>query len=203
MSESGTLLSELGNARPSDEDLVDSILADVNQLSGPGQPSGRNPVMNTPPPAGVRMPMQQVAPMQQTYPMAADPAVPTAHMIGRDHPTPADFQQMMMSAQGPAPYSSSSSQMEQRPSKKRSKRYDDDDEPSESKWVQELKQPAFIAILVFLVTLPAVNLLFNHYAPSLLRPGGDFTTVGNAVRAVLAGGLYFLFQRVIAPLLSI
>lgn len=202
MSESGTLLSELGNARPTDEDLVDSILADVNQLSGSGQPSGRNPVMSMPPPAGPRMPMQQVAPMQQTYPMAADPAVPTAHMIGRDHPTPADFQQMMMSAQGPVSYTNGPSQMEPPPSKKRSKRYEDD-EPSESKWVQELKQPAFIAILVFLITLPAVNLLFNHYAPSLLRPGGDFTTVGNAVRAVLAGGLYFVFQRVIAPLLSI
>lgn len=105
MSEAGTLLSDLeNNSRPSDGDLVDSILSDLNQ------PSQRNPIVSQggpgagapPPPLGNRMPMQPTAPIQQGYPTAMDPATATAHLIGRDHPTEADFQRMM-ATQGPMP----------------------------------------------------------------------------------------------------
>ena len=207
MSEAGTLLSDLNGAPPNDVDLVDSILRDLNQ------PSGANPMVSqghgqgsAPPPAGARMPMQQSPPIQSTYPSAADPAVPTAHMIGRDHPTEADFQRMMMAAQGPLPFNAMAPQMQgaappQAPPQQQV--YEEPKKNWQGQWIDELKQPILVAIIVFLVTLPAVNLLVSHYAPSLLRPGGDLNTLGLVARALVGGVLYWVMQRVVGPLVSL
>jgi hypothetical protein len=202
MSEAGTLLSELDGARPSDTDLVDSILSDLNQ------PSGGNPVMqtNAPPPAGARMPMQAAPPPPNMYPNSSDPAVATAHMIGRDHPTPADFQRMMMSAQGPLPYNAMVPQMQQAVAPQQQQMppqmYESPQKNWQGQWIDELKQPLLVAIVILFVTLPAVNLLVTHYAPQLLSPGGDFTLVGKVARALFGGFIYWILQRVIGPLVS-
>ena len=203
MSEAGTLLSDLNGAPPNDVDLVDSILRDLNQ------PSGANPMVNqgsAPPPAGARMPMQQAAPIQSTYPSAADPAVPTAHMIGRDHPTEADFQRMMMAAQGPLPFNAMAPQMQAAapsPQAQPQQVYEEPKKNWQGQWIDELKQPILVATIVFLVTLPAVNLLVSHYAPQLLRPGGDLNTLGLVARALVGGVLYWVMQRVVGPLVSL
>ena len=191
MSDAGTLLSDLDGARPSDGDLVDSILSDLNQSNSSGQG-------NMPPPMGVRGQMQNVQQLQSSFPTATDPAVPTAHLIGHDHPTPADFQRMMSTAQGPVPFNARAPQMQQQPEK-----YKEPEKNWQGQWIDELKQPILVAIIVFIITLPAIHLLVNHYIPSLLNPGGNFTTMGNLSRAVAAGLLYWILQRVIAPLLSI
>lgn len=201
MSESGTLLSDLDGARPSDADLVDSILSDMNQ------PSGANPVMtNAPPPVGARMPMQAAPPPPNMYPNSTDPAVATAHMIGRDHPTQADFQRMMMNAQGPLPYNAMIPQMQQAVPPQQNQQvqqfYDSPQKNWQGQWIDELKQPLLVAIVVLIVTLPAVNLLVSHYAPQLLSPGGDFTLPGKVARALLAGVVYWIIQRIIAPLVN-
>jgi hypothetical protein len=60
-----------------------------------------------------------------------------------------------------------------------------------------------VAIIVFVMTLPAFNLLVSHYAPNLLRPGGDLNTLGMVARAGIGGIMYWVLQRVISPLLSI
>ena len=73
----------------------------------------------------------------------------------------------------------------------------------QGQWIDELKQPILVAIILFVMTLPAVNLLASHYAPSLLRPGGDLNTMGMLARAAVGGALYWVFQRVIAPLVSL
>jgi hypothetical protein len=202
MSDAGTLLSDLDGARPSDGDLVDSILSDLNQ-----GPSPQNPVMNLPPPAGARMPMQHVAPNPQNFPTSVDPAVPTAHMIGRDHPTQADFQNMMMNAQGPLPFNAMVPQMQQQvmqgPPQQLVQQFDAPQKNWQGQWIDELKQPILVAIVILLVTLPAVNLLVSHYAPKLLSPGGDFTMVGKLARALAGGALFWVIQRVIAPLVSL
>jgi hypothetical protein len=133
------------------------------------------------------------------YQTSADPAVPTAHMIGREHPNPADFTQMMMQQQG-APYMQQQYQQPQptpvaaqAPSKGFS---------WQSTIFQELRQPILVAIIVFILSLPAVNILFHHYAPVLLRSGGDLNNIGLLARALIAGGVYWVFQRVIAPLMG-
>jgi hypothetical protein len=199
MSEAGTLLSDLDSAKPTDRDLVDSILSDLNQ------PSAGNPIQSLPPPAGARMPMQAAPPpIQSTYATAADPAVPTAHLIGRDHPTEADFQRMMMAAQGPLPYNAMTPQMQQ-PMQVQQPQVQIYEEPKKNwqgQWIDELKVPILVSIIIFVVTLPAVNLMFSHYAPTLLRPGGDFTTMGMVARAAIGGSLFWVLQRVVTPLLS-
>jgi hypothetical protein len=195
MSDAGTLLSDLDGARPTDGDLVDSILSDMNQ------PSGGNPVMSMPPPAGVRMPMQGTPPPPNSYPNASDPAVATAHMIGRDHPTQADFQRMVMSAQGPLPFNAMAPQMEQ--PQVQQKEYEEPKKNWQGQWIDELKQPMLVAIIIFIITLPAVNLLVSHYAPKLLSPGGDFTVGGKVARSLVGGALYWVLLRVIGPLVSL
>ena len=198
MSEAGTLLSDLDNARPSDGDLVDSILADLNRPSGGG---GQQQQQMAP-----RMPMQTQQGIPSTYPNAADPAVPTAHMIGRDHPTEADFQRMMMAAQAPLPFNAMVPQMQQTVQQMPQQPiqiYEDPKKNWQGQWIDELKQPILVAIIVFVMTLPAMNLLASHYAPNLLRPGGDFTTMGMVGRALIGGILYWVLQRVVAPLVSL
>ena len=199
MSDAGTLLSNLdGMARPSDGDLVDSILSDMNHSSG------SNPVMsNAPSPVGARLSMQPVNPMPGNFPTATDPAVPTAHMIGRDHPTEADFQRMMMAAQGSLPFNSPPPQMQQQQPLVSTEVYMEPKKNPQGQWIDELKQPIIVAMIVFIMTLPAINLLVSHYAPQLLRPGGDFTTMGSVARALVGGALFWVLQRVIAPLLSL
>ena len=211
MADAGTLLSELDNVHSSDGDLVDSILSDLNQ------PSRVNPIVQsrggqgqgqqmTPPP-GMRLPMQpQQQELPSTYPNAADPAVPTAHLIGRDHPTEADFQRMMMAAQGPVAFNTMSPQMQgqvQQQVQPQGQLYEEPKKNWQGQWIDELKQPILVAIVLFIMTLPAVNLLVSHYAPTLLRPGGDLTTAGMVGRALVGGALFWVFQRVIAPLVSL
>jgi hypothetical protein len=203
MSEAGTLLSDLDSAKPNDRDLVDSILADINQVSG------ANPIIGMgggapPPPAGVRMPVQSVPQNPMTHPNAADPAVATAHLIGRDHPTEADFQRMMMAAQGPLPFNAMAPQMQQPIQQQVAPQvYEEPKKNWQGQWIDELKQPIAVAIIVFVMTLPAFNLLVSHYAPTLLRPGGDLNTAGMLARAAIGGVMYWVLQRVISPLLSI
>jgi len=195
MSDAGTLLSELDGARPSDGDLVDSILSDLNQSNSSG--NGNTQSM------GSRGQMQNVPPLQSSFPTASDPAVPTAHLIGRDHPTPADFQRMMSAAQGPVPFNPMAPQMQQQPQVNQKNDYQEPEKNWQGQLIDELKQPILVAIIVFIVTLPAVHLLVNHYFSCLLSPGGNFTTYGNLTRALVSGLFYWILQRVIAPLLSI
>jgi hypothetical protein len=201
MSEAGTLLSDLDSAKPNDRDLVDSILADMNHVSG------SNPIMGNgapPPPAGVRMPVQTMPSNPMAHPNAADSAVATAHMIGRDHPTEADFQRMMMAAQGPLPFNAMAPQMQQPiQSTQAPQIYEEPRKNWQGQWIDELKQPIAVAIVIFIITLPAFNLLVSHYAPNLLRPGGDLNTLGMVSRAAIGGVIYWILQRVIAPLVSL
>ncbi len=204
MADAGTLLSDLDGAQSTDRDLVDSILSDLNQ------PSGANPVVSTggmapPPPQGARMPMQQAPPPPNMYPRSADPAVATAHMIGKEHPTEADFQRMMMAAQGPMPFNAMVPQMQQQymPPMAPPQPLEEPKKNTMGQWIDELKTPVLVAIVFFVMTLPAVNLLVAHYAPQLLRSGGDFTTVGMVARALSAGAVFWVLQRVIAPLVTL
>ena len=200
MAEAGTLLADLDGAQSTDRDLVDSILSDLNHSSG------ANPIVQTapPPPQGARMPMQQAPPAPNMYPRSSDPAVATAHMIGRDHPTEADFQRMMMAAQGPLPFNAMAPQMQQPVQMMAPPQpLEEPKKNTTGQWIDELKTPVLVAIVFFIMTLPAVNLLVAYYAPQLLRPGGDFTTMGMVARALAAGAVFWVLQRVIAPLVTL
>jgi hypothetical protein len=203
MSAGGTLLSDLDQkGSPGDDDLVRQIFKDLNNPSPSF--SGGNEVINAPNP-------NTVAP----HTMDNQPA--TSHVIGRDHPSPADFAAAMHGVQrapipqnGPPPpsgnYNMGSQWMEQQGLQQQQQQqmpmmplgknvY--------SRVADEIKTPILVTLLFFVFSMPFINILFSHYIPSLIKPTGDLTTVGVLVKAALAGATFWVLQRVVAPLLAI
>ena len=190
---SGAMLSDLGQGTPdnSDGDFVQRILADLNTSE-----SASNPVMNNmPPPAGNGRVINSPNP-NTTYPLAMDPATATAHMIGKDFPTAGDFSTMMNQSSG-APYQQGQ-QQQQAPiltQLSTGKGYVND-------LIHQMRQPLLVAIIFFIVSLPVINVLIGHYLPSMLRAGGDLTTVGLLVKSLGAGAAYWVILNVLVPLVS-
>jgi hypothetical protein len=203
MSSAGTLLSELdaGGGSPSqDSDLVEKILADMN--SGSGGNSVQMPArgMSAPPP-----PMPAMAPpgvpAANSFPTAADPLTAQAHVIGKDHPTPGDFAAAMYGMnRGPeaAMYGGGGSRV---PSQE-DYAYEEPKKNLYARVWDEAKTPLMVTLLVFVLSLPAINVLVAHYVPSLVLPTGALNMMGMAGKAVLAGLLFWILQRVVAPLIK-
>jgi len=202
MASAGTLLSDLDGKAPvfsKDDDLVNKILADMNI------PSQSNPIMGggaPPPPSGHGNRMINAPNPNSMYPMAADPATATAHMIGKDYPTAADFAGLMQSSgfsHGGSPFANVMPQMQmQQPTLIESTR---------GNWyadiISQIKQPLLVAIIIFVVSLPIINILIGHYLPSLLRMGGDLTTVGMVLKSLLGGFMFWFIQKVLVPLMVV
>lgn len=196
----GSTLSDIDQSGRNEIDmnLVHSILSDANI------PNPNNPVMQQHYGQGQgHAPMMNAQQQYTTYPNAADPVVATAHMIGRESPTQGDFQRMMMQpVPTPVPYNAvandtylkydNGTQQAAAPMKN-----------SHGKWIDELREPLLVAILVFVISLPFIKVLVSHYAPSLLHPGGEFTSLGMVVRAISAGALFWFLKQVVVPLLSL
>lgn len=207
MASSGTLLSDLADRVPvsKDDDLVSQIMTEMNR-----SPSPANPVMSAPsgPPQQAHGGMIYSPNPNQTHPAAMDPATATAHMIGKQYPTTADFANMMhapsyygggagmsgMGGMGGAPYQAAPPLSSPPLAAVESRGY--------TEILAQVKQPVMVAIIIFLVSLPIVNVLIGHYLPSLLRVGGDLTMPGMVLKSALGGALFWLLQRVVVPLLS-
>ena len=210
MASSGTLLSDLndGSGGSGDNDLVKKIFADMNMGSQ------QNPIM--PSGAGGSGSMIMAPNPNTTQQMTMDNMPPTSHIIGRDHPTPGDFAAAMhgvprtemggtmpplmpsngMLPQGQyAPYMGQQAPMMMMPQVPQKNMY--------ARIADELKTPILVSILVFVFSLPFLNILLSHYAPMLLKPTGDLTSIGLLAKAVAAGGAFWVLQRVIAPLISL
>ena len=198
MATAGTLLSDLDGKAPvfqQDDDLVNKILADMNV------PSSQNPVMGggaPPPPQGNGARILSSPNPNTVYPHTMDPATSTAHLIGKDYPTPADFANvlhpMAYGGHPSSPYASPYAPPAALPALLPSS-------SSLSDLLPQLKQPLLVAILFFVVSLPALNVLLGYYLPSLLRLGGDLTTAGLAVKSLLAGFLFWFIQKILVPLM--
>lgn len=198
MATAGTLISDLDGKTPvltQDDDLVNKILADINQ------PSPTNPTMMTQPPASMGRVINSPNP-NTTYPVAIDPGTATAHMIGKDFPTASDFANLMHSpsySHAGSPYAPVAPQAQlQSPtiiSSAKGNMYTD--------ILSQIRQPLFVAIVIFIIGLPMVNVLIGHYMPSLLRMGGDLTTAGMLVKALLGGFLFWFIQKIVVPLMAV
>jgi hypothetical protein len=210
MASSGTLLSDLDSNQGAgnDGDLVKKIFADMNMASG------SNPIMNN-------VGQMISSPNPNTIaPMAMDSAPVTSHIIGKDHPTPADFAAAMhgvprmnegnvpppmpgnmaanlMPPGAWNPYMAQQPQPQMMPVDTGSKKN------MYARIADEVKIPILVTILVFVFSLPFLNVLFSHYIPSFVKPTGDLTTVGLLVKSLVAGTSFWILQRVIAPLLSL
>ena len=201
MAQQGTLLGDLDSRAPvfsnKDDDLVNKILADMNI------PSSSNPIMNAPPPpSGHGNRMIQSPNPNSTYPMSSDPSTATAHMIGKDYPSPADFANLMHSpsySNGGQQYASFAPPMQaQQPTLIETAKgniYSD--------IIAQVKQPLIVAIIIFLVSLPIINVLIGHYLPSLLRLSGELTTVGMVVKSLVGGFLFWFIQKILVPLMVV
>lgn len=199
MAQAGTLLSDLDSKPPvfsnKDDDLVNKILTDMNI------PSQSNPIMS--PPSGNGRVMSAPNP-NSTYPIAMDPGTATAHMIGKDYPTPADFAHLMHSPQ----FSHGGSQFANVPQPTRTTQQqptliDSFKGNMYSDIISQIKQPLLVAIIIFIISLPIINVLIGHYLPSLLRIGGDLTTAGLGVKALIGGFLFWFIQKVLVPLMVV
>jgi hypothetical protein len=203
MTSAGTLISDLDSKAPgNDDDLVRQIMADVNG----GSNNMMMPSQAPPPPMGGGMPPPQVNSYRVQQPNAnaiysnsVDPAVATAHMIGREHPNPADFASMMMSQ---SPYMNQQLHQQQYPVPMAPQQVQSHGSGWQAKLFDQLRQPILVALIVFVLSLPAVNVLFSYYAPNLLRSGGDLNNLGLLARASIAGLTFWVFQNVIAPLMT-
>ena len=216
-----TPLGEL-DERPnvSDGDLVQKILSEMNSGGNGGPAAG----MIQPPPAigmgGGTGGMMPVAPGPNSMaPHTMDSGPATAHMIGNSHPTPADFAQAMYGrpagqqtqqlppmqpyggpGAGGSDYASYNGGGQQQPMQRAAA-------PAKKSWItkilNEFRIPFFVVILVFVFSLPAINFLFAHYLPSMVKPTGELKLLGILLKSIAAGAAFWVIQKVIVPLLSL
>ena len=196
-----TLLSELDSApAQGDGDFVQNILNEMNGGVGPTNP----PVQQPPAVGGFNQGVINAPNPNTMAPRQMDSAPNMAHMIGNSQPTPADFAQMMNTSGGPmaAPQGDQMGSVYQ----PQQKAYAPPPAPKRS-WlarsIDELRIAFFVAILVFVFSLPVVNFLFAHYVPSMVKSTGELTIIGLLVKSVAAGASFWVLQRVIVPLLSL
>lgn len=133
------------------------------------------------------------------FPQAVDPATATAHMIGKEYPTPADFASLMSNGYAPSPQVMAQVQAaQQAPMLSQIS--------SKGNWytdiLNQLRQPILVAFIVFIMSMPVIHIMIGHYLPSLLRPGGDMTTLGLLFKAGLSGALFWFIQKVLVPLVA-
>jgi hypothetical protein len=203
MASAGTLLSDLDSKPPAgngnDDDLVSSILNEMNR-----SPSSQQPMM--PPQQPMQSPPGRVINSPNpntTYPTSIDPATATAHMIGKEYPTAADFANLMHQSPGSgyAHGGSAFAQIQQQPQPILYQ------QPVQGNYYSEiiahLKQPLLVAIIIFVVSLPAVNILIGHYLPTMLRAGGDLTTSGLVIKGAVGGALFWIIQKILVPLMAV
>jgi hypothetical protein len=205
MANAGTLLSDLDGKAPlaGDGDLVKMIYQDMNsgQDMRPGMPSAMAP-------GGVQGPMMPMPPPQQStqqYQMDSGPH--TAHIIGGQHPTSADFAQMLQSSAPGFAAAGNWGSVPQAPQQAQLAAQIASMQASQGKaWSNfigdELKTPILIAILVFVINLPFISVLVAHYAPWMLKSSGDMNIYGQLSKSLLVGGLFWGANRIILPLLG-
>jgi hypothetical protein len=209
MANAGTLLSDLDGKAPlsGDGDLVKMIYQDMNNGNDmrPGTPSAAAP-------GGMSGPMMPMPPPQQsTQHYQMDPGPPTSHIIGGQHPTSADFAQMLQSSTpgfaAGGNWGNASGMNQAGPSQAQLAAQIASMQASQGKaWsnyiADEMKLPLLIAILVFVVNLPFLSVLVAHYAPWMLKSSGDMNLYGQLSKALLVGALFWGSNRILLPLLG-
>jgi hypothetical protein len=194
MAAAGTLLQDLEPTSGGDNDLVQRILSDMNV---PSAPSGSR----SPPALPGQAPQEQYTGTGNSH-LTMDNTVPTSHMIGNQHPSPADFAAAVAGsrndpyqpvAQMPVGQMPGSGSQPQSGSKGLSW--------LSSLLVDEFKIPFLVSLLFFVFSLPPIRILISHYMPSIIKQTGDYSFMGLGIVSLGVGASFWLLQRVV-PLLS-
>jgi hypothetical protein len=129
-------------------------------------------------------------------------------VIGGQHPTPADFANMVQSTAPGFPAGGNwAAAPSAGPSQAQIAAQIASMQASQGKaWSNmlagEFKTPLLITILVFIINLPFLSVLVAHYAPWMLKPSGDMNLYGQLAKALIVGLLFWGSNRVILPLLG-
>ena len=201
-----TLLSDLDSSPSNDDNAVQRILNEMN--GSPMAPPPMPQQQMQPPQVQTRQPQAPVQVINSPNPNSVvqhsmDSMPPTAHMIGMEHPTNADFAAMMnqrpMQQYGPPSQQwNMYNQMTQQPMTN----YYGYNKSWTTDLMKEAKIPVFVALLFFFFSLPIVNVMVSHYFPYLVKGTGELTTTGLLIKSILAGCSFWILHRVIAPLLT-
>lgn len=190
---SGTLISDLDGSPQldGDGDLISKIMADMNGGEPPVQQQQQVKQYSS---GGVISSPNPNTTLQHT--MDSGPA--TAHIIGHEHPTNADFQ---AAVQPRASSPSSQASWEPMPSRAPVKKI-----LKKSWWnkvFEELRIPILVAFMVFLFSLPIINIVIGNYIPAFVKSTGELTVMGLLVKSLTAGATFWILQRVVVPLLAL
>ena len=196
MAAAGTLLQDLDSTSGGDNDLVQRILSDMNAPSGP---------QNRPPPPPLP---QQSSPQEQMMGsgnshMTMDSTIPTSHMIGNQHPSPADFAAAVAGSRGDMGYNAMP--VGQMPGSFATPPVQ---KTSGLSWfssliLEEVKVPFMAGLLFFLFSLPPIRIVISHYIPSIVKQTGEYSLLGLAIVSLILSSCFWILQRVVAPLLSL
>jgi len=206
---SGTLLSDLDSSPSNDDNAVQRILNEMN--GNPMAPPPMPQQQMQPPQLQTRQPQAPVQVINSPNPNSTvqhsmDNMPPTAHMIGMEHPTNADFA-AMMNQRPMAQYSPPSNQWnmynQQQPQyQQQMPNYYGYNKSWYSDIIKEAKIPVFVTLLFFFFSLPIVNVMISHYIPYLIKGTGELTTTGLFIKSILAGCSFWVLHRIVAPLLT-
>lgn len=187
-----TSLDDLGGAPAAgnaDEERVRRILAEMGAGDAPQAP----PAPTLPPPAPRVISEPPIT--TSTGQIRMDAGTARAHVIGNTAPTMADFQSMFtQSSPGMAPYHGTavvSGPVLPPPTKPQSWKM---------QIISQLRLPVAVAIIVFFLNLPVVTSTLSRYASWMYLSSGEISVGGLLVKAVLAAGLFVLYQQVSAQL---
>ena len=187
MPHQSTPLEELGSTEPAatataDEERVKRIMASINVSetvqAPPAQFSSQQVI--TEPPLSV-----------STGQIRMDPGTARAHIIGNSAPSMADFQTMFQQmSPGMAPFhgpaATPAGPIVPHPIK------------SSGDWktilAAYMRGPIVVAIIVFLLNMPAVTAVLSRYASWMYLNSGEISIAGLLVKAGLAAGLYAVYQ---------
>lgn len=196
-----TPLDSLGDApsggQGSDEERVKRILAEMNVGGGDMPSSAPPPPMPSGRPDPMPMPRVISEPpiTTSTGQIRMDPSTSRAHVIGNSQPTMADFQSMFaQAAPGMAPYHGPAvvpGPVLPPPAKSAGWK---------TALFQQLRSPIAVAIIVFFLNLPVVTATLSRYASWMYLSSGEISVAGLLVKAILAGGLFVLYQSMASQL---
>jgi hypothetical protein len=198
MAAAGTLLQDLDTTSGGDNDLVQRILSDMNAPSGP---QSRPP----PPPLPQQsQPQDQMMGSGNSH-MTMDSAIPTSHMIGNQHPSPADFAAAVAGSRS-SDIAFNAMPVGQIPGSQHSVPVNQGQKGFSwfsSLLIEEFKTPLLASILFFLFSLPPIRIVISHYIPSIIKQTGEYSFLGLGIVSLILGLTFWILQRVVAPLLSL
>lgn len=184
-----TPLEDLGKmeptaSAPADEERANRIIAmlHANETVQPPPAQFTSPQVITEPPLSV-----------STGQVRMDPNTARAHVIGNSTPTMADFQAMFQQmTPGMAPFhgpaATPAGPVVPAPVK------------STGDWraaiVAYSRGPVAVAIIVFLLNMPAVTAVLSRYASWMYLSSGEISVGGLLVKALLAAGLFGVYQAI-------